>query len=488
MPTQGAQPEKILEIRGEDWFKGLSYQSGLPYGGIFQSATNFDPFGAVGRMKPTTTPVQDTGTPVASNIRYMASGQESGTNYIYSWADTGGTPSLWRTNLNTGATTDQSSTITATSSSARGLIVYGGYLIYARETEIKSVILPGLGTNEQILTTGVTTGLEHVFTIGADLNIYFTNGNSIGKLINGTGFRNAGIASNSATYFSLEAGMTIRHLVNDGRYLVIIADNAGASTAGGKVNCMIGFWDYTSTTLTQRFDFQETGLVGGVFMDGAIYVFGKNYLYVTNISTFPKSIFSFTTGSTITTAPTSPAQISQQGNSILWASGTGIYGYGSLISGSKKIFYNPYTFPASVTAFMSMILAGGLFVYGGTTGSKLYNTLSGSTAIASIVTSQVPLPQPFRFDWAKIVTRLPLSSGESITFSVNSQAGVGAITGDSTFSYANQSEKQTYIFGPSGGGSAKKYFEEFYMTLLSNTSIERIELWGTRLDSKQQEL
>jgi len=38
------KPIKIYELKGLDWVKGISIQTGIALGGIFQTAINFDPF------------------------------------------------------------------------------------------------------------------------------------------------------------------------------------------------------------------------------------------------------------------------------------------------------------------------------------------------------------------------------------------------------------------------------------------------------------
>jgi len=472
--------EKILEIRGEDWAKGYSFQNGLPYGGLFSNATSFDPFKLYGYMVPSVEPVEVGAAQISKAIRYIAPGQVSGTNFIFSWADNGSTPALYKTNVLSGVTTDESGNVTVTSSAARGIIVYGGYVVYARNTEIRSVTT-ALATETQILTTNVTSG-EHPFTIGADKNIYFPNGNYVGKINSATGL--AATTGNDAQAFAMEPGLNIRHLVNDGRYLVIIADDGSTSTSG-KVNCVIAYWDYTSTTLTQRYDFQAAGLTAGFLMDDAVYVFGKDYLYVANLSTSPRTVFPFIgSGATITAYPTSPGQISQQGNSVYWGSGPRVYAYGSFAAGAKKIVYQPYTFDDSVTAFIQT----GIAPFGATSGSDLFAVgFSPATSLtAGITTAQMQLPSPYKFEFARITMRSVMSTGKTATFSINCRGGGGSVTGASTFSFSNDGAKQSYIFKPSGGGATVDWFDEFSVTIESNATIEKLEIWGTRGDDQLQ--
>ena len=459
--------------------KGLSYQTTMQYGGLFSRAGNFDPFKRTGSMSPTPVPAEVGAAQISKVIRYIAPGQVSGTNFMFGWADDGSDPALYKTNSQTGATTDESANVTTTSSKARGAIVYGGYLLYARNTEIRSVLV-GMTGDTQILTTNVTSA-EHPFTIGADLNIYFPNGNYVGKIDHTTGL--AATTGNDAQAFAMEPDMNIRHLVNDGRYLVIIADNAGQST-DGNVNCVVAYWDMSSTTLVQRFDFQDSGLTAGVLTGNGILVFGKDYLYITSVSTFPRSIMPFIGSFATTAAPTSPAQVSKQGDMVYWASGIKVYGYGNIVSGAPKIFFQPYTFNAPVAAFIQT----GIIPYGSTTGSDFFGVgISPATnQTATIATSQITLPVPFKFEWARITMRSKLSSGVTVGFTLNCQGGAGAITGESTFSFAAHGAKQTHVFRPSGGGATTDFFDEFSMTLSSNETVEKIEIWGTRGDDQQE--
>jgi hypothetical protein len=480
--------EKILEIRGEDWMKGLSYNTTLPYGGLFQSATNFDPFRGTGIMIPSFTPLRVGDAQVTKVIQYQTTVEISGSRFLFSWAgnDSSVAPALYKTLILNGVTTDESSSITATNSSARGLATTGGFLVYARDTEIRSCLLD-LSTNVQILTTDVTSA-EHPFTTGWDGNLYFPNGNYVGKINVTTGL--AATTGNDARAFALEANMTVRHLVNDGRYLVIMADT-GVATPNSQTtnNCMVGFWDLTSGSLAQRFDFFDGGLVGGAFMDGAIYVLGVQFMYVTNVGMFPKAIqnFSNTRSSLYLGSANRASTIFKQGNSIYWGSSSSIFAYGSLVAGAKKVFYNPYVFNATVSSF---IFAGAL-PCGATTGSQLFEIgiAPATNATVSILTANIPLPMPYKFDWAKITSRLTLASGDTMSFTLGSQSNTSVVTGTSTFSFAADGAKQTKIFKTSGNStSLSSFFEELVMTITSNFSIEKIEVWGTKGDPQRQNI
>lgn len=466
--------EKILEIRGDDWMKGMSYQTTLQYGGIFSQAANFDPFKRIGIMSPTVVPAAVGAAQITKTIKYIAPAQVSGTNFIFSWADNGSSPSLYKTNLQSGVTTDESSNVTVTSSSARGITAFGGYIIYARNTEIRSVTTALTG-DTQILTTNVTS-VEHPFTIGADKNLYFANGNYVGKINGETGL--AATTGNDAQYFKLPEGMMIRDMVNDGRYLCIIADDAGTSTAG-KVNCMVGYWDYSSDDFTTRYDFLANGVTAAALLDGAIYVLGKDYMYITSVNTEPRSIFSFLgTTSSINSAPNGRSSVSVQGNSMYWASGAKIYAYGSLVSGTKKFFYQPYTFDNTVTAFIQT----GVVPFGATTNDELFavGLAPATAATASLLTSNIILPRPYKLEYARVTMLTDLASGESVSFYMQNRSGAGSITGTSTFSFANEGAKQTHIFRTESNTQGFQFFDEFKIGIDSNAPIEKIEIFGSR--------
>ncbi|HUC20463.1 MAG TPA: hypothetical protein VMR98_03145, partial [Candidatus Polarisedimenticolaceae bacterium] len=311
-----------------------------------------DPFEMAGMMCP---PLTASIVSLGATPKYLTPINILGTAYWYVHCDT----KLYRVLNDSPYTatdvTAQVSTTDGATTGIRGAALWKGKYIYSTATKIFSNDLPVLAASEVTILNGVSSSLvDHRFTTGADGNLYFTDVGSVGRITN-----TAGTSGNTfaAVTFS-DASMVVRHLVNDGRYLVILADNNGgtAPTSYGSLptnrsRCQVLFWDMVKGNFEQIWELDDSYLIGGIHQDGAIYIFGSDNLYVCNIATPPRSILNFKGNSTITAKPTSPSQITRGRGSIYWTDGNTtsgqIYAYGSLIPGTPKIFYQPYTSASS---------------------------------------------------------------------------------------------------------------------------------------------
>ena len=74
--------EKIFELKGEDFSKGISAQGNIPIGGIFQSFRGIDPFYKQGLAVPSLTPDEIT---TSTTPKYLTSYNDGGVDYVY-WA------------------------------------------------------------------------------------------------------------------------------------------------------------------------------------------------------------------------------------------------------------------------------------------------------------------------------------------------------------------------------------------------------------------
>ncbi len=472
--------ERILQIKGEQWASGLSIQSTLMKGGIFKQASNFDPFESIGVMQPSLGPSANISSTITKNIKYMTGFNDGGLQSFFAYADDGSTPALYKVSF-AGIVSDYTSNITATTSSARGAILWKSKYIYARNDEIRCINPTSTPSDTQLVTISNSTTTDHPLTLGADLNLYFPNGNQIGRLIS-----TAGTSGNTENAFALETGMTIRKLINDGRYLIIMADDGPVNIGNpGNYRCVVAYWDMASALLTQRYDFRETGLIGGDILESAIYVFGQDNIYVTNISTRPQIIFSFKGNSTITGRPTSAGAIIVRSNSILWGSGSNIYGYGSLLGGQPKIFYQPYSISSGNITSM---IYNGLTLWVATDVHTLYQ-MNTTRSESFLLLSNITFNKLYRFEYAKIVTQVPLSSGQSIIVQLATGGG-GILLNNATKSFSADGARQALIYkaNTSGNPATTLSFQE--LTTLNIDSFQvpilLFEIWATPLENQNQ--
>lgn len=484
--------KKIFELNKDLWASGISFQPSSQKGGLFRQASNFDPFEVLDQFRPGYVATNYNSVAITKDIKYFVNYTDGTTPYTYGFAGTG-TTSLYSINATSGVITDESAKITTTAS-ARGAISWYDNVssvrgfVYATNSTIRANSIPVALANDLEILTGLETS-EHKFEPGADGNLYFTNGNKVGKITSTTG-----TAGNIGNAFTFPTGYTIRDIANDGEYLVIIADNqpSGATDNVGNYNCIIGYWNYASEQLTKRYNIQLNLVTAVQIMNGNAYVFSSQGIYVCNVSSYPQIAFPFNgTSSLVNSHPRNASQVTKRGNDvILWGDGGSnkVYGYGSLGFGDNKIvFHQTSVAQGSVTAIgvqgasttrTSLLVATG-------SNSALYiqgNPTVSTRDTSSVITSYVTLAQPHRYGYARIVAQSKLASGETMTFNMFSQ--FANITAANTFDYATDGAKQSKIF-LSRSASAQS-FNEFAISFTSNFAIQSIEIWAEPVEGPNQ--
>jgi hypothetical protein len=481
-----ANPVKIFELKGEDFAKGLSYFTDFPFAGNMREVINFDPFLDYGYFTPSlggTTISNATSTP-----KFITSWNDSGTAKLYVHTN----DKLYEILDGSPYTvTDKTAQIDVTQS-VTGAISFKGRYVYNRAADAKtfSNVYPvASGSNVEILSSGATSEHYKPMAIAPDKNLYVCDGAQINQITSVTG-----TGGNTATYYSLETGMIARDLVNDGHYLVVVADNNTSHTRSavgntGSNRCLVLFYDVNNgrSTADYIYEFTDSYISSVKVLDGAVYIFGKDNLWVCNSQTPPKAIFNFQTGSTITEPPQYPYQVHQRNNVIYWCGQTNskIYAFGSKVAGAKKVFFQPFSNSAQPTC----ILTSGNNVYIGSNGSsqmlRLFNA-SQTKSSASFTTCYFNLEQPYTFAYAKIVCKTKLVSGESVSFGMSSL--VGEITDLQTKTYTQIGAKQSIIFNKASdaGNPPVANFNEFNLSVESSPAISKIEVWGYPVDNHDQ--
>ena len=478
-----ADPIKILEVKGDDFYKGLSFQDSFSLGGLFQSATNFDPFEKIGYFKPSLAPVTlDTST-ITTQVNSMVSWANGGDGYVYAIGDRSGTGAkcLYEIKLSDQTVTEHGSSIdtnaTTGSLTHNGITLYKSRIVYEQAGSLRSVTT-AYGSDTNILTSSSTASSQFPvrFVVGSDQNLYFTaNQNySIGKIETVTGTTN-----NTNSVYDLGTRMIPKDLTVDERYLIAICDNNDYKVTTAKSDCQIRFYDLdSSTNVLPAFTWHipDAYLIGGRYVDGKVVVFGKSGLWVCNSMTPPKLIYPLDS----TQLPKDANSIDVKGNTLYWAAkgvGTKVYAYGSLFGNS--IVYQPFTSSSSSDLHASFINAGDYFL-ASSDSPKIYLHNSGSTrASATLQTATRPQENSFSYSHTKVVLDAPLSSGQEVSFSIHN--GNGQVISDTvTKSYTTFGAKQQLKFEPSFSANSFKEFEDLYITLSSSggATVQRIAVYG----------
>lgn len=491
------KPVKIFSIKGKDWMDGISLQPSLAVGGRFKTANNYDPFEVMGTMQPSLQWADITST-IATDPVTITPFNDSGTSKLYVQSESklyevlDGTP--WTVSDETAEIDPQD----ASNLGVRGTAIYKNRYVYSLGTEIRSNTLPVASASDvQIWSSGFnTSGMWHPMVIGADKNLYVADRQRVIKIVSVTN------TTGNVEAATLETGFFVRHMVNDGRYLVLLADNNGTGEANipevpenGNYRCQVLYWDMVKSTYDQIYEFQDSYLIAGAFLDGGVYVFSGNGIYVCDIANAPRQIFSWKGNTSISGKPSNPFQVTTNNGSINWLSSTvgpKIYAYGNPIPNEPKVFFNPYTIDANLELGTALATNGTNF-YAATDEPTLQILNSGSTRTsATIQTAYETLDQPYKFAYAKVVLRNKLSSGQSVTLGIQTQDGQVLISDNTTKSYTDGDvgAKQTLIFNQdtSGVSTYSDVFEDVSMILTTNANVLRVELWGYPQDNYSQQI
>ncbi|HUC20403.1 MAG TPA: hypothetical protein VMR98_02830, partial [Candidatus Polarisedimenticolaceae bacterium] len=103
--------------------------------------------------------------------------------------------------------------------------------------------------------------------------------------------------------------------------------------------------------------------------------------------------------------------------------------------------------------------------------------------------ANITFPQPYKFEWAKVVLKDKLSSGQSVSLSIHSQDNNAGISANQSVGYSASNPQQTMIFTPTLESNPADVFEELSDVVLGTVGgavVERFEIWATPTDPNSQ--
>lgn len=495
--------QKIIDIKGGDWSKGISAKQSLAVGGLFSTMRNVDPFDNSGVAKPSVVP--DSFTPTSGTPLFLTNFNKSGTAYLLSHSTT----DIYDVLRASPYTQTSRTSRISVASAVQGAIIWSsptdgvlGYVYATASNGLRFCRLPlETYTDTQILT-GFNDGNmdSRAMCVGADKNLYVADSPRIDIITRTNGTTgNAGVAW-------IDSGFVVRDIVNDGTYLVIIADNNTSATASrtvGDYQCRVYFWDMSkvdgSNFLVADAVYDIIGdsyLSVAKVIDGNTYIFGYNGIYVCNSATAPKMIRPFTGGNTLALGrPSIPYQVGTSKGVIYWIDGGTdttkkhyVYAYGNPYGG-QKIFYVPYQDTGADQLQKVLTMSGDNIWVGGDT-PKIYVHNTGSTqGNATIKTIDITMPETHRFEYAKVVLREPMSSGMSVQFLASTQND-GKFIASETKSYSASNPRQVLKFNKSQVSADNGLFENIRATvvLTGGACIQRLTVYATPINDTDESI
>lgn len=476
-------PKKLFSIEFGQWEKGMSYETSTMVRGIFRQLTNCDPFEGRGSLTPTNQ-VNEIGAGVISAskvIRAILPVYATESGQFYALADD---YKLYRVD-NSPSVVDVSAQIGSGTASAIDLATFKGGLVYATTSEVRFNAIPvASGSDVQILSVSPTSNFE----IGADRNGYIGVNNTVYKITNTTG-----TSGNAVVSATLETSNTVRKLINDGYYLVWIAENTTQAAAGRSI-ITVAFWNMVASTFDQIHEIVGSTYGGAELVDDYIKIITANGIYVTNFSTKPKKVVNFGGSVATTDIPTRFSKVTgfHKGR-MFWGtyqSSGNIFQYGSpTFNETPKLSQIGTTAHTAITALASnnstMIVATGL---SGDSTIELFE-LRGSASLNTTVANVAgfSLPKPFTFHSARVITKAPISSGASVSLQILTANSTKTIKASETKTNSTDPGERVLIFDhtSAGDGSDVNSFDDISdIKLTTNVAINSLEIWGNPVSER----
>src|SRR3990167_3583647 len=489
---------KLFEVSGRDWLSGLSTHPYIPVGGIFQQASNFDPFQKVGIYMPTPTPVRFSSIDPAEDIFAMVihtSSGVGGVNFIDALA-AGNV--VYRIKTSDGTITAQGG---ITNSGSRGATIFKNKTIYSSGSAVYANNYPLSSVNSETALFSVSGVGPQKMHIGPDRNLYITNDNKIGRITSVTG------TTGNSNYITFEDDVICRGLDDDGQHLIIGGDtNLNNLTTGGRHRCFVAFWNMKSQDLTRIWEFTDDTVLGVASVSDEVLVICSDAVYTCSVGSRPVPLITFKGNSSFDSifgeySPSRTLPIVKKDNgTVLWAFGKQIMGYGTLHPSLPKTLFTGYTIPdhPSFTTIQSMIyndLNDDYPLWVSTDSNRVYAFPTTTSETSTTKMAGIDFKQPYEFSFAKVILNKKLESGQSVDVEIKTDEGNNTVLRDSkgttnSFSFTNFGAKKSHIFYHYPGAQSAStiaVFEDLSDIQIRNigAEIRRFEIWGKPLRGDQ---
>lgn len=483
--AQPTDPIKILELTQKDWMKGISLQDSFPIGGIFQSSSyNFDPFETMGYLQPVLASVQ---LDSAINKKPTASVamQNGGIGYVFQIADrtAGAAKNLFRIKTSDLTVTTQSVSggSAAGARSFMGIGYFNGSLFTLDESNGFFYRIDPSSFAETLVGTGVSGNnantIPPAFYTGADGNLYCTKTGTDGKIVKIT---TAFALTDGA--FQGDPNLTPKDITGDGTYLIIAMDENPNQVSNINVKCQVYYWDMDKANADLVQTIPDSYLISARFVDGRLLVIGASGIWQCGIGTQPRLILPLTASQ----LPINNQAVSVSGNIMKWVAGTSgrEYAYGAKIG--SPIWYAPFQSNQSSFNQTTLVCSGNYDIVGvddGAGGGKSYISNTGSTRTnATVITAPNILPMPFKFNYAKVVLKSKLTTGQAIDLVLQNSEGI-EIKASDTKSYSASNPTRTFIFMPKKSATQVQDFEDIVCQInpQGGAVVQRVVVYATPL-------
>lgn len=470
--------------------KGISVQAGLPIGGIFQSATEFDPFSLAGYFRGSISPTTVDNTTLSTLINAMASGAIGSVGYIVAVGNRSGAGAkcVYLINTSDNSVSDQQANVDS-SLLLNGAAIYQGYFIYAdgNDAVIKSAVFGNPLSSDTAIEVPSNMQVAYqpvVFFIGSDGYLYYLRGVSNGQ-VGRIAVGGSNHANNIESALIVQSDLTPKDGCHDGRYTIVIADSNPARATGINADCKVFFWDTASSTWNLSYTIPDQYLISCRFVNGVVRIIGYSGIWECAIGMTPRLVRPLTS----VLLPTNPYMVTVNKDIMYWAAAGAtqhVLGYGNLFGG-KPILFTPYDSSSSSDLNKALVASGDYF-YAATDAPKVVAHNYGATrANPTVQTIDKHLPQPYQLSHVKVTFKSPLSSGQGALVGLADANGT-TISEQVTKSFSTVGAKRSLIFKRKSSAGAQVTFDNFTLTVApqSGAVIERVAVYGWPVDDISQ--
>lgn len=486
-------PVKVIEVKGLDWPKGISAQPNAPIGGLHQQLLGCDPFEFMGIAQPSLSPASIS---LGTIPKFLTNYNASSVGYVLAQSNT----KLYQILKDSPYTVvDKTSSITPTGN-IDNAVLWNAKYVYAQD-DLRAWNLAA--SDVQLLASfNDSNSMDfRPLCVGADGNLYCGDKTYIRLITNSAG------TSGNGTTFQIDSLFVVRALLNDGRYLVVVADNnadASANLQPGDYRCRIYFWDMVKTSNAGAnllpdvlWDIKDSYITAAQFLEGGVFLWGRSGLYVCNAASSPKMLRPFIgTNTLLQQTPLNAAQTTVSKGSLFWVDGGTnsllqgiINAYGNPITGQKKIFYQPYLNGGN--SQQTCLQTVGDQYWMGNNASLIYVHNIGSTrGQLSARSLNVQMEVPHTFEYSKVVLNQPLSSGQTVQHIAYGANGSITVSSGETKSYSASNPKQTLLFRRNGTSATQEKFNDLSVSIVTTggASLQRVSAYATPLEDANEDL
>jgi hypothetical protein len=487
--------QKILDLSEKEFLTGISTSSQLQNTGLWSTMQNVTVVGdtSVGNTKlgllqavvqpgaPTSAILSDQPLDYAKNI----TGSDTKVYFI------GSSGHLYEYNIATGTATDKRSGTPITNPAA-GIFVFKHdtgvtKLYYFQTGQLGQWDLSGAyptGWTDNYYSTNIASTQWHSVHKMFD-EVYFANGNYIGKAIDNTGTGGLTITPRALDFPS---DHRVNCIDDDGVYLVA---GITANTSTGRTNLSrtrVIFWDKNSSSWNREYDIPDPAILSIKRVGSHMEAVCSRGIYAFSF-TAPPQLMLGPLGVAQTPAYTVPTQNSAAvlGEALLWASEyTGINGaisaYGKLTPQCPRAYLQPWGGLSAIPTIIAPDIEAGLIylVCNGSNALHLVGTTGISTAYISSTncyaeTIFIDLARWWQVGLVAVEFAEKIASPQQIRISLQPDTGVSA-TSIGTVIGGSINTKEFYTSVEARKLRLKVEF------LAGVVPIRRIEVWGDPLE------